>query len=234
MMLDMEHLLQVDNLTAGVHNRAVLSNVSFHADAGETVIIIGSNGVGKSVLVKTVLGLLPRIGGSVVWQRGVRIGYVPQKFALDKNIPINVNEFLSLKSGTTKQDRVRSLLAVGLHTSYLEKPISTLSGGQFQRVIIAWALVDNPTVILFDEPTESIDLAGQASIYGLLDTLKHERGISIFLVTHDIDIMYAYGDRVLCLGDGKIICRENPKKTLSKKTLEEVYGHTLEHHHHAV
>ena len=130
-----------------------------------------------------------------------------------KNLPITVGEFLSLKH--ERNTGVKNVLRMaGLEERYFDRPVSTLSGGQQQRVAIAWALLGNPDVLVFDEPTESIDMPTQASIYAVIDGLKRERGVCIFLATHDLDMVSKYADIVLCLGKGKVVVEEKEKHIL--------------------
>ncbi len=228
----MEPLLKVTDLKVGIGNTTILKEMDFEVEAGETVVIIGSNGAGKSLLVRTLMGLIPPISGQIEWKKGVKIGYVPQKFFVGQHVPITVGEFLALKGSMTEEHIRTTLARVGLGDAEKDKPVSVLSGGQFQRMIVAWALVDNPTVLVFDEPTESVDVAGQASIYSLIHSLKKDQGITVFLVTHDLDIVYNYGDRVLCLSQGSLVCSESPNKSLSAEMLNTIYGHELHNHAH--
>jgi zinc transport system ATP-binding protein len=112
---------------------------------------------------------------------------------------------------------------VGLDTTLLKKQFGTLSTGQFQRMIIAWALVDEPSVLLFDEPTSGIDVGGQETIYSLLHKFWEERGLTILLVTHDLNIVWEHANNVLCLNK-KMLCHGKPKEVINPKSLEKLYG----------
>ena len=228
----MESLLKVTHLVVGVGGTTVLKEMDFSVEQGETVVIIGSNGAGKSLLVRTLMGLIPPIAGSIAWRPGIKIGYVPQKFSVGRHIPITIEEFLALKGPVSRSKIVQTLARVGLPETSAQKPLSILSGGQFQRMIVAWAIIDDPNVLVFDEPTESVDVAGQASIYSLINELKKEAAITVFLVTHDLDTVYSFGDRVLCLSQGSLVCSDSPKKSLSPEMLDTIYGHALHHHGH--
>ena len=228
----MSSLLTVKNLTVGIEETTTLREVDFTIEEGETVVIIGSNGAGKSLLVRTLMGLIPAKGGEIIWKPGVKIGYVPQKFNVEKQVPITIKEFLALKGPITSAKISETLKKVGLPEESRKKTVSTLSGGQFQRMIVAWSILDNPNVLVFDEPTESVDVGGQASIYTLIDTLKKEQGITVFLVTHDLDTVYSYGDRVLCLSQGSLVCSGSPKNSLTTEALNKIYGHDTHSHAH--
>lgn len=222
-------LLTVNSLKVGIESTEVLNDLSFEVGEGETVVVIGSNGAGKSLLIKTLMGLIPHRGGSFAWSRKVRFGYVPQKFLLPRHVPMNGVEFLSLKPGATHNEITRVLGLVEIDPSVSRQSIQTLSGGQFQRILIAWALLGKPDVVIFDEPTESVDVRGQESIYALIHDLAKKEGMTTFLITHDLDIVEKYASRVICLSRGKLVCSSNPKM-LSEHILKEVYG-TGDHHH---
>ncbi len=228
----MQPLLSVKDLVVGYRGTPVLKEMNFNVPEGETVVIIGSNGAGKSLLVRTLMGLIPKVSGEIHWKPGIKIGYVPQKFAVGPQVPITIEEFLALKGNFTEEEIIKALSKVGLGDETRTKSVATLSGGEFQRMIVAWAIIDKPTVLVFDEPTESIDIAGQASIYSLINSLKKDEGITVFLVTHDLDTVYSYGDRVLCLSQGSLVCSESPKKSLSPEVLNQIYGHALHDHGH--
>ncbi len=229
----MEPILSVKDLKVSVEGRTILSGISFDVKPRESVVIIGANGSGKTLLLKTLMGFMKPASGTFTWKPGIRIGYVPQKFSLDKKLPILVKEFIGLKSGVVEQEALASLITdVGLDASILSRNMGTLSGGQAQRVLIAWALSDNPDVLIFDEPTESIDMAGEHAIYELVDSLKKNKGITVFMVSHDLDVVYKYGDKVLCLAGTAMICSEDPRNVLDQKKIEEVYGRAAHTYHH--
>ena len=227
-----EKIIAAHGLTVGVGKTKVLTDVSFESHVGDTTVILGSNGAGKTMLVKTLLGLIPKLGGTVEWKKGTKIGYVPQKFTIDKQVPISIAEFLKLKSQASDEKIVATMNMVGLLAELLHRPMRDLSGGQFQRVIVAWSVVDDPDVLIFDEPTESIDIAGQECIYALIKELKQSRRISVFMVTHDLDVVYMYADHVLSLQGGTMVVSENPKELLDKKMLEQIYGNGIHNHGH--
>ena len=224
-------ILSVKDLDINVGGRKVLSDLNFNIEEKDLVAIIGANGVGKTLLVRTLMGLHHDFTGQIHWDKDIKIGYVPQKFSIDKKLPLTVCEFIRLKKGVGEH-RVHHLLRdVGLPENLADVPLSNLSGGEFQRALIAWALSDHPTVLVFDEPTASIDMAGEHAIYELLSSLKKERGITIFMVSHDLELVYNYADRVLCLANGSMICSPTPKDESGKKLLREIYGPHFHSHH---
>jgi zinc transport system ATP-binding protein len=199
---------------------------------GEVLTILGPNGAGKTVLLKALLGVLP-YKGEIVWKKGVRIGYVPQRLPFIKDIPMTVKEFFKLKRASEKETR-EILSSVGFKENFLNKEIGELSSGQFQRILIAWALVGNPNVLLFDEPTAGIDIGGEETIYSLLAKLKEKRNLTILLVTHDLSCVFKFSNYVICLNRCPI-CQGVPKEILTPEILSKLYSEEVkfyQHHRH--
>ena len=187
-------LLSVSDLTVRVGRSTVLDRVSFSAARGVTLAIVGPNGAGKTTLLRALLGRVPYTG-RIAWNGSVRIGYVPQKL-VDTDIPLSVGELLSLKC---PGDYGACLAMVGLGPGTLDRQIGTLSGGEVQRVLIAWATVDRPDVLLFDEPTANVDVGSEDTIFSAVRRVQTETGTTVFLVTHDLHEIHHYADRVLVL-----------------------------------
>jgi zinc transport system ATP-binding protein len=190
---------------------------------------LGPNGAGKTVLLKALLGILP-FQGKIEWRPGVKTSYVPQRLPFIKDIPMNVKEFFELKEAS--ENEIKEILnSTGLKKDILEKKIGDLSSGQFQRVLVGWALISNPQVLLFDEPTTGIDVSGQESIYNLLEKLKKERDLTILLVTHDLSIVYKLATDCLCLNK-KMLCYSIPKELTSER-LSQLYGGEIKFYRHS-
>lgn len=188
------YLLKVSNLSVELANQTILDSVSFEVKRGTTLAVVGPNGAGKTTLFRALLNLVPYTG-KIEWSVPVKIGYVPQILSVT-DIPISVKEFLSIKSSSNLES---CLSSVGLDKSITNKSLSVLSGGQLRRVLIAWAIVDNPNVLLFDEPTSGVDLGGEEAIYQMLKRVTKENGIALLLATHDIHIIREYSDYMLVL-----------------------------------
>ena len=223
-----EIILRVKDLTVELEGEVVLDDLSFEIGSDEVVAILGPNGAGKTVLLKTLLGLLP-YQGKIEWARGVRLGYVPQRLPFIKDIPLSVAEFFKLKRGARINDR-EALMAIGLNETFLNKRIGVLSSGQFQRVLIGWALASSPQVLLFDEPTSGIDIGGQESIYQLLAKLSKERELTILLVTHDLSVISGLVNRCICLNK-KMICNSAPQE-LTPECLAQLHHGEIKYHYH--
>jgi zinc transport system ATP-binding protein len=196
-------ILSVKGLTVKLDGRTILSDLSFELHAGEMLAVIGPNGAGKTVLLKTLLRMLP-YQGEIKWMSNARIGYVPQRVAADRQLPLSASDLMNAKARFLKlsQADIESAASVAnLSPELLNANMGILSGGQFQKVLIAVALLGQPNVILFDEPTASLDELTEERIYELLYRLK-EQGLTVVLVSHDLSVVYRYATMVLCVGKG--------------------------------
>ena len=223
-------ILEVSNLSVIFGNQKVLDNVTFSVERDGTLAIIGPNGAGKSVLFRAILGLIP-YEGEVKWEPNIKIGYVPQKLFVAKDLPLTVLEFLKLKENNLSNIE-KVLTSVGIKkTGILKIRLGDLSGGETQRVLIANALLGNPQVLLFDEPTSGVDLAGEETIYGLIERLKKEVDLTIIFISHELDIVYKHATDVLCLNKEKI-CFGKPREVIDKETLSKMYGEDVKVYKH--
>ena len=216
------YLLKVSNLSVKLQNQTILDNVSFKLKRGTALAVLGPNGAGKTMLFKALLNLVPYTG-KIEWTEKAKIGYVPQNIAVD-DIPISVKEFLSFKNHT---DVESSLSHVRLsNKNVADKTLGVLSGGELRRVLIAWALADNPNVLLFDEPTTGVDVGSEEPIFVMLNELKKKKGITVLLITHDVHIVREYSDYLLALnrcltffGDSKEIMNPSIQKIIYGETV---------------
>ena len=225
-----ELILEVRNLTVSFGDDTVVDNLSFNLKKGENVAIMGPNGAGKTVLLKALLGILP-YSGEIKWSEDAKISYVPQKILPEKNLPLSVEEFFKMKKAGREQAK-EALASVGItDEKFPKKMIGTISSGQLQRVLVAWGLVGNPTVLLFDEPTAGIDIGGEETIFNLLNKIEKERNLSIILVTHDMSVVYGFADSVLCLNK-KLICYGPPAEALGSEGLKQLYGEGVTFYKH--
>lgn len=227
------NILEVKNLSLELDNEQIINNLSFDVQKGEFLTILGPNGSGKTILLRALLNLISKYKGEINWAKNTKIGYLPQglthlKF---KNIPLSVQEFFLLKE-KNKQKHKEYLNLVGLYDSkILQKQLGNLSGGQFQRILMIWALFDNPDILLFDEPTVGIDIHGEQTVYNLLHKFQKERNLSIILITHDFNVVYKYSTNVLCMSRDNI-CHAKPEEVLSPEKLEKIYGMPIKFYKH--
>lgn len=228
-------ILKVKNLNIKLRGIHVLDDIDFEVEKGEVLAIIGPNGAGKTVLLKSLLGLID-YGGEIKWEKTngqeIKIGYVPQRMDIEIDVPLTVEEFLNLSNGKISKNKIKETLkAVQLDEKILKSGFGEISIGQRQRILVAWAILQNPQVLLFDEPTADIDIAGQESIYKMLHKLHHDLNLTIILISHDLNVVYRYAHRVICLNRKKI-CEGLPKEILDTQRLLELYGGEKAFYHH--
>jgi len=180
-------VLRVENLNVKLNGEDVLIDLSFNVHEGEILAILGPNGAGKTTLLKVLLGVIP-FEGVVKWEKRVNIGYVPQRLPFIKDVPLNVKEFFQLKN-VSESETKKILRLIGLEDEFLWKKVGDLSSGQFQRILIGWALASDPNVLLFDEPLAGVDIGGQESVYTLLERLKVDKNLTVLFVTHELSIV---------------------------------------------
>jgi zinc transport system ATP-binding protein len=195
-----DNALEVVHLAVTLGGRRVLDDLTFAVPAGSAMAIIGPNGAGKTVLFRALIGALP-FEGAIRWARETRIGYVPQKLAIDRDLPLTGLEFLRAKAAVIRApahdiDRVLDLL--GVSAGSVRQPIGTLSGGHAQRLLIAFALLGSPTVLMFDEPTVGVDESGGRGILTVIEQLRGGAGLTVLLISHDAE-RRGNADRVLSI-----------------------------------
>ena len=225
--------LEVENLTVRFGSSPVLTNLSFSVPAGAALAVIGPNGAGKTVLFRALVGAIP-CEGVVRWAPGTKLGYVPQKLDLERNLPITGRDLLGARSriGHSPPGAAReSLSRLSLPASVLDTPIGMLSGGQFQRLLMAFALVGSPTVLLLDEPTAGVDEPGQEQLTQAVHRLQEEQGVTVLTISHDLTVVYRYANAVLCLSP-EYTCFGVPKDVLTPDTLSQLYGAPVGLHIH--
>jgi zinc transport system ATP-binding protein len=228
----MPNVLHVSNLSVRFGSKAVLEDLSFSVEAGSTLAVIGPNGSGKTVLFKALIGALPS-EGTITWAPGTRIGYVPQKLDLERDLPISGRDFLRAKASVSQAspaDVTHAMEVVHLGPAIAAQPIGTLSGGQFQRLLLAFALMGRPTVLLFDEPTASVDAPGEEGLYTTLARLQQTEHMTLLFISHELSLVYHRADTVLCLSPFRGACLGPPLEILTPERLQEAYGVPLKFH----
>jgi|SRR3989344_308776 len=235
-MSEDKKILEVKDLSVSFDDFNVFHDVNFEVGRGEVVAIVGPNGSGKSVLFRALLRLL-NYQGTIHWAKHTKIGYVPQKLFVDNQFPVSVGDFFSFKT-KSKEVVIEALNSVGfagdfnqLKKHLLHKKLGALSGGQLQRILIAWSILNKPDILLFDEPTSGIDVGGEETIYNLLHKLQTHSNLSIILISHDLNIVYKYADKVLCLNK-EMVCYGAPHEVLDPQSLSQLYGGETKFYQH--
>lgn len=217
------NLIAAQNLSVGYGAAHVLNHVTLSIEPGEIVTVVGPNGSGKSTLIKTLLGVVEPREGSVSAARNLRVGYVPQRMGVESTMPITVARFLSLPQKQTADRQAKALNQVGV-PGVEKMQMSALSGGQFQRVLLARALLTDPQILILDEPTQGMDQPGIASFYRLIEDVRRETGCAVLMVSHDLHVVMSASDRVICL-NGHVCCEGTPTVVSAAPEYRALFGH---------
>jgi zinc transport system ATP-binding protein len=216
--------------------RVILSDIDLDIHAGEILTLIGPNGAGKTTLVRALLGLERPDAGSVMRRPGLKIGYVPQRFEIDRALPMTVERFLALGDGNRK-DRITAVLAEVGAARVANQQLGELSGGELQRVVLARALLNDPDLLVLDEPVRGVDYVGEAELYALIGRLRDTRGLGVLLISHDLHVVMAQSDRVICL-NRHVCCSGVPETVAQHPEYTRLFGPeqartfaVYQHHH---
>ncbi len=234
-------LVTIKDMSVKRGSHQALSQVDMTIDRGEIVTIVGPNGSGKSTLLRCLIGALTPDRGTILKAAGLRIGYVPQRLAIDNNMPLSAGRFLSLPHRRGADEINAALARVGAE-GLMDRPMAGLSGGQFQRVLLARALMNAPDLLILDEPTTGLDQPGSADLYALIAQVRAETGAAILMVSHELHVVMSASDRVVCL-NGHVCCHGTPEIVASAPEYRALFGtgthgalalyrHEHDHHHH--
>jgi zinc transport system ATP-binding protein len=215
-------LISARGLRLARAGRPILVDIDIDIAPGEIVTLIGPNGAGKTMLVRALLGLEPLDGGEVRRRHGLVIGYAPQRFDIDRAIPLTVARFIALGRRGSREEIERVLTDVGAG-SLFDRQLSELSGGELQRVVLARALIRSPSLLVLDEPVRGVDYAGEAELYTLIGRLRTERGFGVLLVSHDLHVVMAQSDRVICL-NRHVCCSGVPQSVAQHPEYARLFG----------
>lgn len=231
-------LLSLRQVSLRLNETDVLENVNLSVKPGEIVTLIGPNGAGKTSLVRVVLGLLKASSGEVRRRARLRIGYMPQKLQVDPSLPLTVLRFLLLVPGVRRPAVEAALLEVGAE-HLLERPLQQVSGGELQRILLARALLREPDLLVLDEPVQGVDVNGQIELYQLITRLRDRYGCGVLMVSHDLHLVMAKTDTVICL-NRHICCHGEPESVarhpeylqlFGKQAAEDIAVYTHHHDH---
>lgn len=218
----MTRLIEIKGAAVRQGATVALTDVDFHIDRGEIVTVVGPNGSGKSTLMKTVIGALKPSSGSVTRAPGLRIGYVPQKLQIDPTLPITVARFLGLPRRVDRATVDRVLIRSGV-PDLADRQMAALSGGQFQRVLLARAMLEEPDLLILDEATQGLDQPGSAAFYREIEEIRQRQGCAVLMVSHELHVVMAASDRVICL-NGHVCCHGTPELVASAPEYRALFG----------
>ncbi|MEJ6392674.1 metal ABC transporter ATP-binding protein [Gymnodinialimonas sp. 2305UL16-5] len=215
-------LITVDNLSIRYGANTVLRDVSLRVEPGEIVTIVGPNGSGKTSLLKAIISATKPAAGRVNLKPGLRIGYVPQRLHIDATLPITVERFMRLSGRVTRRECMSALDAAGV-PDLLKRQMSQLSGGQFQRVLLAHALINRPDILLLDEATQGLDQPGSAAFYRQIEDVRRDTGCAVLMISHELHVVMSASDRVVCL-NGHVCCEGTPAIVASAPEYRALFG----------
>ncbi|KIN74962.1 Zinc import ATP-binding protein ZnuC [Sulfitobacter noctilucae] len=215
-------LIATENVSVSYGANNVLHNVSLAVEPGEILTVVGPNGSGKTTLLKVLIGAERPQSGRITRKPGLRIGYVPQKLHIDPTLPITVERFLRLPGGTTRAACTAALEKAGV-PGLSHRQMSALSGGQFQRVLLARALIDTPDLLLLDEATQGLDQPGSAAFYLQIEEVRQKTGCAILMISHELHVVMAASDRVICL-NGHVCCEGAPEIVSAAPEYRALFG----------
>ncbi len=218
----MSPLIETKGLTVRYGRTIVLDDVDLRIDRDEIVTIVGPNGSGKSTLLRALLGGVRAAGGQILRAPGLRLGYVPQRLSLDPTLPLTVARFLGLPRRVRSGDIHAALEAAGL-ADVASRQMADLSGGQFQRVLLARAILEDPDLLILDEATAGLDQRGAAAFYRRIEEVRAATGCAVLMVSHDLHVVMSASDRVICL-NGHVCCEGTPEVVAEAPVYRALFG----------
>jgi zinc transport system ATP-binding protein len=219
-----DFLIKARGLDVTRNGRQILQRADLTLQAGKIVTLIGPNGAGKTTLVRAVLGLLKVDDGHIEKIPDLRIGYMPQKLHIDASLPLTVARFLAL-GGKARADLAETLSLTGID-KLINMPMQSLSGGETQRVLLARALLRDPQLLVLDEPVQGVDITGQSALYALINEIRNRRHCGVLLVSHDLHLVMANTDTVICLNQ-HVCCEGHPEQVTNDPAYLALFGEAI-------
>ena len=231
-----ETLLTLEKASLQLGQKQILEKIDLSLKQGEITTLIGPNGAGKSSLARIVLGLIKPSSGKIIRQAKLRLGYMPQKLNIDPSFPLTVLRFLLLAQHTSKTQALATLARVdGQHLA--GQAIQVLSGGEFQRVLLARAILRKPELLVLDEPVQGVDMNGQRELYQLITRVRDEYNCAVLMISHDLHLVMKNTDQVVCLNK-HVCCAGHPEKVSQHPAYLQLFGEPIDdelaiytHHH---
>ncbi|KZK86226.1 Zinc import ATP-binding protein ZnuC [Pseudovibrio sp. Ad13] len=229
-------LIEMDGVGIKRQGRWLIQNVTLSVKAGEIVTLIGPNGAGKSTTAKTALGVLKADAGKIKRKPNLKVGYVPQKLAVDWTMPLTVGRLMSLTAKPSRAEIDKVLEKTGI-SHLIDANVQQLSGGEYQRALLARAILRTPDLLVLDEPVQGVDYSGEIALYNLILEIREELNCGILLISHDLHVVMAQTDTVVCL-NGHVCCSGAPEHVAASDAYKQLFGDAasqslaIYHHHH--
>ena len=217
-----EPLVSLENVGVLRNGRWLVRGVDFSVSRGEIVTLIGPNGSGKSTSAKAAIGVLKPDEGRVERKAGLKVGYVPQKLSIDWTLPLSVRRLMTLTGSLPERDMLSALESAGI-AHMLDAEVQHLSGGEFQRALMARAIARKPDLLVLDEPVQGVDFSGEIALYDLIKSIRNASGCGILLISHDLHVVMAETDTVICL-NGHVCCRGTPESVSRSPEYVRLFG----------
>ncbi|WP_342224653.1 metal ABC transporter ATP-binding protein [Rickettsia endosymbiont of Urophora cardui] len=230
----MQPIIEFYNVSKKFGNKLPINNVSFTVKKNNITTLIGPNGAGKTTIVRLMLGLERPTSGEIIIDPRLKIGYVPQKFNLSSDLPITVKKFLDLLAPNNLTNDIKEVHSFIDLERLKDQEISTLSGGQFQKIVLASSLLSKPDLIILDEPLQSLDVTSQQEFYQLISLIRKKLDITVFMISHDLFTVIKNSDQVICL-NGHICCTGTPNAITPNSDFSNALsslGFYTHHHDH--
>ena len=218
-------LVELENAGVKRAGKWLVRGISFSVDIGEIVTLIGPNGAGKTTSAKMALGLLDLDEGTALQKSGLRVGYVPQKVSIDWTLPLHVKRFLNL-TGSCSETEINEALAMTGTSHLLNSEVNTLSGGEFQRVLLSRAIAKKHELLVLDEPVQGVDNTGEEAMYSLIEMVAKNINCGVLLISHDLHFVMSATTHVICL-NGHICCSGTPRAVSTSSEFQSLYGSKL-------
>lgn len=215
-------LVETAGLSVAINGKMIISDIDITVASGEIVTLIGPNGAGKSTLIRAILGLITPKSGVIALLPGIRIGYMPQNLNLNRNLPMTVRRFVGI-SGRVEKGKRQSVLEETGVAHMVDASIHDISGGEFQRALLARALLRDPDLLVLDEPAQAVDINGQAELYRLIETIRDQRGCGVLMVSHDLHLVMSGTDKVVCINN-HLCCAGHPEAVSRDPSYVELFG----------
>jgi len=226
----MSEIITLTDVSKEYDGQLIIDNVSFAIEAGSITTLVGPNGAGKTTIARLILDIETPSSGHITRDYD-KHAYIPQKIAFNYNLPLNVSALVKYLGGDTNTGDVADVMDFAQLKLLSDQPISTLSGGQLQKVFLATAMLSKPKLIVLDEPTQGLDIRGQEELYTLLEHIRDEFNVAIFMISHDLYTVMKKSDKVLCLNHHICFSGTPDKRIKTGATLSQIGLYTHHHNH---